>query len=1092
MTGTARPASFFSRHPLLSLAAAVTLLAALWIGWFLATFDLNDYRDTLAAALEQQLRQPVQLGEARLQLRKGGVALRFASLQIGSEQASDELKADTLWLQLAWRGLLLGRPEFAGITIDRPRLRMVLPTTAERAESGAEPGQTVTEAAAEPTAKPLWQQFGMRRLEIRGGELDLGWPQRDGTLKRLQFHSLNGSLDDLGLGRTATFALAGELGGDAATAGRFRLDGRLDGQSAGDWKALGWDVVLEGRQLDAVALAALLPAPAGVTAVGSADLRLRITGVVKSSLTVEIDLHGQSLAIRPGEVYRQPVPVSRLRTKAIWEPRPAGGILRLSALQTDSLQLSGEIGLSADEGGTSLSIALSDVTLPAAGLRRWMPPTLAERYRLLGGLQDGGGGFLHRLDLHARLPAGGGEAALSVDALEGDLRDLRWVLTGGHTAQLRAVGVKLADRRWHLTGGQASVADLPLTFSGSLPAESTGQVDLAIDATLPAAQVAAFWEKRPEELDLTGTLAVHGRLSGSPDAPRLSAAADLSALDVRYGKHLHLPPAPGTLASLEATLSPTALAIEQGSCTLPGLIATVQGAVEWSGAPSLRLSGKLQVADLAALRPLAPAIGTLRLAGGIEGEWTLSGPLAAPQAAASLNLRQVAIHAHGIVADVSAIQGRLQLEGARLRSGPLTARLGTSPVRLWAQVADLARPRLELKVEAPAVRANELIFPSASSILRDLAGQLVIDGEGLDFNGINVRLDGGTRATVRGTLRNFAEPHTDLDIRGPFANVEEIIALWHHDRPAGGAAAPPAGTGTAPPPAAHRHVTRIVARAEAGTLYGMHFSAATATIVPSHDLLLIHPLDFKAGEGHCTAQVLVDYRRTEPVLRISGHTENTDAYAVFNQLLGRKSILRGTLRGDFHLQGEVGRRGFLPTSFGQFNATVNDGVMRHSPVLSTLFSLLNVSQLFSFKLPDIDSEGLPFSRLEARVGLDRGSLSSDHLVIDSDAMNMAYSGSYNLIDNRLDLLAVAKPLGTVDKLVTRLPIAGWILGGEEKALITAHFRITGPAEKPEVEAIPITAMSKGVLGVFKRALSLPVKLVEDPAILWGGGGGEKD
>jgi hypothetical protein len=73
-------------------------------------------------------------------------------------------------------------------------------------------------------------------------------------------------------------------------------------------------------------------------------------------------------------------------------------------------------------------------------------------------------------------------------------------------------------------------------------------------------------------------------------------------------------------------------------------------------------------------------------------------------------------------------------------------------------------------------------------------------------------------------------------------------------------------------------------------------------------------------------------------------------------------------------------------------------------------------------------------------------------------------------------------------VVTRLPIAGWILGGDEKALITAQFRVTGPGSNPDIEAIPISALSKGVLGLFQRALSLPLKLIDDPAILWGGGG----
>jgi uncharacterized protein YhdP len=143
------------------------------------------------------------------------------------------------------------------------------------------------------------------------------------------------------------------------------------------------------------------------------------------------------------------------------------------------------------------------------------------------------------------------------------------------------------------------------------------------------------------------------------------------------------------------------------------------------------------------------------------------------------------------------------------------------------------------------------------------------------------------------------------------------------------------------------------------------------------------------------------------------------------------------------------------------------------------------------ELPDVSGEGVPFSRLTIDARLDKGILSSDDLVIDSNAMSMSYVGQADMIRDRLDLLLVVKPLGTIDKVVSNLPIAGWILGGKERALITAQFKVTGPAEQPEVKAIPISAMSKGVLGIFQRTLSLPLTLAEDPAILWGGGGEKK-
>lgn len=70
------------RHPFLFLAGLILSGAALWIGYFLANFDLDLYRDQLAAELGDRLGMPVRLGEAHLQLREGGIAFRFADLQV--------------------------------------------------------------------------------------------------------------------------------------------------------------------------------------------------------------------------------------------------------------------------------------------------------------------------------------------------------------------------------------------------------------------------------------------------------------------------------------------------------------------------------------------------------------------------------------------------------------------------------------------------------------------------------------------------------------------------------------------------------------------------------------------------------------------------------------------------------------------------------------------------------------------------------------------------------------------------------------------------------------------------------------------------
>ena len=223
------------------------------------------------------------------------------------------------------------------------------------------------------------------------------------------------------------------------------------------------------------------------------------------------------------------------------------------------------------------------------------------------------------------------------------------------------------------------------------------------------------------------------------------------------------------------------------------------------------------------------------------------------------------------------------------------------------------------------------------------------------------------------------------------------------------------------------------------------------------------------------------------MLRVAGHAEDVDALQVYRELLKQKNILRGKLDGDFFVNGEIGAN-YLPSSYGNFSILVHDGVLHEFPVLSKIFSLLNVSQLFALQLPDMDQEGMPFNKLTGHFTLDKGVLGTEDLKIESEAMNQSYMGELNLVNKVGDFQVAIHPLGTVDKIVSSVPIAGWLLTGEDGALLTAHFSVEGKIGDFSVNAMPLDTLTEPTIGLLRRVLGLPFKLLEDPQILWGGDG----
>jgi hypothetical protein len=59
--------------------------------------------------------------------------------------------------------------------------------------------------------------------------------------------------------------------------------------------------------------------------------------------------------------------------------------------------------------------------------------------------------------------------------------------------------------------------------------------------------------------------------------------------------------------------------------------------------------------------------------------------------------------------------------------------------------------------------------------------------------------------------------------------------------------------------------------------------------------------------------------------------------------------------------------------------------------------------------------------------------------------------------------------------LSKIPIVGYILTGNEKAFISYYYEVKGDLEDPRVEAIPIKALGEGFLGFVKRLLETPLR-----------------
>jgi uncharacterized protein YhdP len=245
--------------------------------------------------------------------------------------------------------------------------------------------------------------------------------------------------------------------------------------------------------------------------------------------------------------------------------------------------------------------------------------------------------------------------------------------------------------------------------------------------------------------------------------------------------------------------------------------------------------------------------------------------------------------------------------------------------------------------------------------------------------------------------------------------------------------------------------------------------------------LMIHPFELKTNGGTLWGEGWIEPAGKGIRLYIKPRLSHMEAPAFFHILLqkgemgkimvtGRVYIDHMQLRGE----GENSQK-VKETLQGGLRVELENGVIERGNILAKIFSILNVSQIFKGRLPDLKTKGLPYQRISATIQVKEGVAFTEDFLVDSDAMRITIIGKVDLGKNLIDAKVGVHPLGTVDMVLSHIPIAGYILTGKDKGFLSYVYEVKGDLDDPKIEAIPFKTMGEGLLGIFKRILETPTR-----------------
>ncbi len=241
------------------------------------------------------------------------------------------------------------------------------------------------------------------------------------------------------------------------------------------------------------------------------------------------------------------------------------------------------------------------------------------------------------------------------------------------------------------------------------------------------------------------------------------------------------------------------------------------------------------------------------------------------------------------------------------------------------------------------------------------------------------------------------------------------------------------------------------------------------------EAISLDPIVF-VTEGGTVKGTAVFYRAPEsPLLfEVSAGISGVHLKDALSRLGTKKDLLTGTLYGDMEIRCSRGKSPFTRCLNGSGNLKAERGRMWKFPVLSKIFSIVNI-----ISIDELFKKGLPYRTLTGNVVIRDGVFSTDDLLFKSDSMKMSAVMDVDSTEAVIDATLGVHPFVTIDKIVTSIPLVGWIIGGDEKSFVSLYYTIKGPLKKPAVAPAMVKNIQKGIINKLERLITSPIKIIKE-------------
>jgi uncharacterized protein involved in outer membrane biogenesis len=635
--------------------------------------------------------------------------------------------------------------------------------------------------------------------------------------------------------------------------------------------------------------------------------------------------------------------------------------------------------------------------------------------------------------------------------------------------------IELKGKNFNLVGMTGNFGTSPFSLNGSITeynTDKTGDYPIKMDIAPHAAEMA--WLAKIAgipKLEYSNSSSLRLTGGGHYSAYRLNGDWDLKQAAYSLPGYVNKPLSMQNTLKFSTVIGKESTKVTSVNYGLQSLVITGSGLIGYGDKPYLGFDLQTNRFEMGESLPILSMWQKYKPRGTVQAHIKGGGDpddLSAMDYFGTVNLTKISFQPDTSLKQISGVSGMITLKGNSLETSSIATRYGNSVITMKTVIKSLKNPEGDITLSSPQLFLRDLNLaedrPDAS--IRRFNASCTLSKESITLRSVSGLIN-SSNFNLSGVYLTGRSPQATISVTSSKLDLDDLRMF-----------SPPAQKPESPQNQGFD--VKLTLNVESGNFGKLAFSKLNAAAQQDKGIIYLQNMTAGMLGGKLTAKGRIapggdKGDRYDLTLDIS----RADAEKLFAAL-----DISSDVTGSLTLHGDLTARGntlldIKKSALGNVRLSMNNGKLKKLNTLAKVFSILNISQLLKFKLPDMASGGMPYSSIKGSIAVNDGILSTQDLFISSNAINVSIIGNADIVKEELNLTLGAQPLQTVDKIVNRIPIVGWLLTGKDKDLVTAYFEAKGKWSDPKVSAIPVKSMGKGILNIFVRAFQLPVKLFTD-------------